>query len=220
MDEKNNISTKVADIAISATSALVGFTIGGPIGATIGGAITPTTKLVYQLVHSWDERRKTRIIKVVEDAFVKSGKSDENILCELLDNSEWADSIISMIQQLVSTDPELDVLFTDIMASAIKTNDENERNRLLVLNSSIKGLNKIQLQIIRSIYIYIYIEGGKLSATDISKMVSVPEMELRNAVRDLELRGMIIDNGIEPAVWELRELGLAIARTIDILEVR
>lgn len=216
MDEKNNISTKVADIAISAASALVGFTIGGPIGATIGGAITPTTKLVYQLVHSWDERRKTRIIKVVEDAFVKSGKSDENILCELLDNSEWADSIISMIQQLVSTDPELDVLFTDIMASAIKTNDENERNRLLVLNSSIKGLNKIQLQIIRSIYI----EGGKLSATDISKMVSVPEMELRNAVRDLELRGMIIDDGIEPTVWELRELGLAIARTIDILEVR
>lgn len=211
MDEKSNIPTKVADIAISAASALVGFTIGGPIGATIGGAITPTTKLAYQLVNSWNERRKTRIIKVVENAFAKSGKSDENILCELIGNSEWADSIILMIQQLMSTDPELDWLFTDIMASAIKTDDENERNRLLVLNSSIKGLNKIQLQIIRSICA----EGGKLSATDISKTVSVPEIELRNAVRDLELRGMIIDEGFEPTVWVLRELGLAIAKTID-----
>lgn len=41
-------------------------------------------------------------------------------------------------------------------------------------------------------------------------MVSVPEMELRNAVRDLELRGMIIDDGTEPTIWELRELGLAV----------
>lgn len=216
MDEKSKMSIQVADIAISAASALVGFTIGGPIGVTIGGAITPTTKLTYQLVQSWNERRNARIIKVVEDAFTKSGKSDEKILHELLDNPEWADSIISMIQQLVFTDPELDALFMNIMSSVIKTDNENERDRLLVLNSSIKGLNKVQLQIIR----IVYFEGGKLSATDISKMVSVPEMELRNAVRDLELRGMIIDNGIEPTVWELRELGFAIAKTIETLEVR
>lgn len=215
MDEKNKISTQIADIAISAASALVGFTIGDPIGATIGGAIAPTTKLTYQLVHSWNERRNARIIKVVEGAFAESGKSDENILHELLDNPEWADSIISMIQQLVFTDPELDSFFMNIMSSVIKNDDENERNRLMVLNSSIKGLNKVQLQIIR----IVYFEGGKLSAKDISKKVSVPEMELRNAVRDLELRGMIIDNGIEPTVWELRELGFAIAKTIETLEV-
>lgn len=216
MGEKNKMSTQVADIVISAASALVGFTVGGPIGATIGGAITPTTKLAFQLVHSWNERRNARIIKVVEDAFAESGKSDEKILHELLDTPEWADSIISMIQQLVFTDPELDTLFMNIMSSVIKTDNENERNRLLVLNSSIKGLNKVQLEIIRSVYF----DGGKLSATDISKMVNVPEMELRNAVRDLELRGMIIDNGIEPTVWELRELGFAIAKTIETLEVR
>lgn len=177
--------------------------------------MTPTAKLAYQLVCSWNERRRTRIIKVVEDAFIESGRCDEDILHELLDNPEWADSIISMIQQLVSTDPELDKLFTEIMASAIKTNDENERNRLIVLNSSIKGLNKVQIQIIRCIYN----EGGELSVADISKMVSVPEMELRNAVRDLELRGMIIDDGTEPTIWELRELGLAVAKAIDVLEV-
>ena len=215
MDDRSKIPAHATDIALSAASSLVGFAIGGPIGAAVGGAMIPTAKLAYQLVCSWNERRRTRIIKVVEDAFIESGRCDEDILHELLDNPEWADSIISMIQQLVSTDPELDKLFTEIMASAIKTNDENERNRLIVLNSSIKGLNKVQIQIIRCIYN----EGGELSAADISKMVSVPEMELRNAVRDLELRGMIIDDGTEPTIWELRELGLAVAKAIDVLEV-
>ena len=58
-----------------------------------------------------------------------------------------------------------------------------------------------------------------MSAHEISKAVNVPEIELRNAVRDLELRGMIIDNETEPTVWKLRELGVAIAKTIDVLEV-
>lgn len=157
MDDRSKIPAHATDIALSAASSLVGFAIGGPIGAAVGGAMTPTAKLAYQLVCSWNERRRMRIIKVVEDAFIESGRCDEDILHELLDNPEWADSIISMIQQLVSTDPELDKLFTEIMASAIKTNDENERNRLIVLNSSIKGLNKVQIQIIRCIYN----EGGK-----------------------------------------------------------
>ncbi|MBB5266372.1 hypothetical protein HNP82_003529 [Catenibacillus scindens] len=215
MDDKSKIPEHATDIALSAASSLVGFAIGGPIGAAVGGAMTPTGKLAYQLVCSWNERRRTRITKVVEDAFIESGRSDGDIFHELLDNPEWADSMISMIQQLVSTDPELDKLFTEIMASAIKTNDENERNRLIVLNSSIKGLNKVQVQILRCIYN----QEGKLSAADISMMVNVPEMELRNAVRDLELRGMIIDDGTEPTIWELRELGLAVAKAIDVLEV-
>lgn len=215
MNDKSKVPTNATDIALSAASSLVGFTIGGPIGATIGGAITPTAKLAYQLICSYNDRRKTRIAKVVEDAFIESKMGDEDIFRKLLDNPEWADSIISMIQQLVFTDPELDKLFAEIMTSVLRTNDENERNRLMVLNSSIKGLNKVQIQIIR----YIYIERGKLSAVDISKMVNVPELELRNAVRDLELRGMIIDNGKEPTIWELRELGLAVAKAVDVLEV-
>lgn len=215
MNDKSKIPEHATDIALSAVSSLVGFAIGGPIGAAVGGVMKPTAKLAYQLVCSWNERRRTRIIKVVEDAFIESGRSDEDIFHELLDNPEWADSIISMIQQLVYTDPELDKLFTEIMKSAIKTNDEHERSRLMVLNGSIKGLNKVQVLILRCIYN----QEGKLSATDISTMVNVPEKELRNAVRDLELRGMIIDNGIEPTVWELRELGLAVAKAVDVLEV-
>lgn len=215
MEDKTKVSVHATNIALSAASSLVGFAIGGPIGAAVGGTMTPTVKLAYELVCSWSERRRRRIVNIVETAFASSGKNDEEILRELQSDPDWTDSIIGMIQQLIATDPELDKLFAELMASAIKTSDENERKRLLVLNSSIKGLNKVQVQIIRCMYNRNY----KLSATDIAKMVNVPEMELRNAVRDLELRGMIIDNGKEPTVWKLRELGLTIAKTIDVLEV-
>ena len=215
MKDKNIISTQTSNIALSAASSLVGFAIGGPVGAVVGGTMSPTVKLAYQLVCSWNERRKIRITNVVEEAFVKSDKNEETILNELFSNQEWSDAFIAIIQQLAHTDPELDRVFPEIMALAIKANDSNERKRLLVLNNSIKGLNKIQIQIIR----YIYRKGGKMSAHEISKAVNVPEIELRNAVRDLELRGMIIDNETEPTVWKLRELGVAIAKTIDVLEV-
>lgn len=42
----------------------------------------------------------------------------------------------------------------------------------------------------------------------------MPEIELRNTVRDLELRGMITDNDSNPTVWNLRELGVAIAKFV------
>ena len=213
--EKNELYTQSTEIALSGVSSLVGFAIGGPTGAVVGGVMTPTAKLAYQLVKSCSDRRKKRVVNVVEQAFIGSGKKEEDILQELLDNPEWADSIITMIQQLLYTDPELDELFSEIMSLVIKTDNDKERNRLIVFNSSIKGLNKVQVQIIRCIYN----KGGSLSASDISKIVDVPELELRNAVRDLELRGMIIDDGTEPTVWVLRELGLAIAKAIDVLEV-
>lgn len=215
MADKGEIRSQTTDIALSTASSLAGFAIGGPAGAVVGGIMAPTVKLTYQLINSWYERRKARITNVVEGAFENSGRDEEDILHELLEDSEWADAIISMIQQLVYSDPELDNLFTQIMAATIKTGDKNERNRLIVLNNSIKGLNRVQVQIIRCLYG----ENCVLSAVDISKMVNVPEIELRNAVRDLELRGMIIDNGVEPIVWKLRELGLAIAKSIDGWEV-
>lgn len=138
----------------------------------------------------------------------------DQILNELMVDTEWSDVMLSMIRQLIDTDPELDEVFSTLMASAIRTDDSHERKRLIVLNTSIKGLNRVQLQIIRGIYN----SGGKLSASSISKYVDLPELELRNAVRDLELRGIIIDDGTEPTVWNLRELGLAIVKAINDLE--
>ena len=136
----------------------------------------------------------------------------------MIESLDWCDCMMSMIQQLVDSDPELDMLFSEIMASAIGANNDSERNRLIVLNNSIKGMNKVQVLILKDMYL----AGGILSARDMSEQVKVPELELRNAVRDLELRGMIVDNGKEPIVWNLRELGIAVAKTvkaIDIMEV-
>lgn len=215
MDLEESLMVQSTEIAVSTVSSLVGFAIGGPIGTVVGGAMPSTAKLAYRVIKSWSDRRNIRIISIVEKAFDKSGKSDNDILEELLSNPEWSDMMIKMIQQLVFTDPELDNLFTEIISTAIKTTDRKEKNRLIVLYDSIKGLNKVQVQIVK----YIRESGGELSASDISENVEVPEMELRNAVRDLELRGMIIDNGTEPTIWSLRELGLAIAKMIEELEV-
>lgn len=215
LKKEEGLVVQSTEIAVSAVGSLVGFAIGGPVGAVVGGTTPPTVKLAYKVIKSWSDRRNFRIISIVEKAFRKSERSDDDILEDLLLDPEWSDMMIKMIQQLVFTDPELDNLFSEIMASAIKTNDHKEKNRLIVLYDSIKGLNKVQIQIVK----YIQKSGGKLSASNISDNVEVPEMELRNAVRDLELRGMIIDDGTEPTVWSLRELGLGIAKMLDDMEV-
>lgn len=209
-NERKELFAQSTDIALSAAGSLVGFAIGGPVGAVAGGVLSPTTKLAVKAGRLWMQRRKERLTNIVERAFHRSGKSEEVILQEIIDSSDWSDSIMSMILQLVDSDPELDLLFSEIMASAISASDDSERNRLMVLNNSIKGINKVQVFILKNIYL----ASGVLSANDISEQVKVPELELRNAVRDLELRGMIVDNGKEPTVWHLRELGLAVAKTI------
>lgn len=220
MDEKDKkeLAAQSTDIVLSAAGSLVGFAIGGPIGAVAGGVISPTTKLAVKAGQLWVQKRKERLTNIVERAFGWSGKSEEAILQEMIESPDWCDSMMSMIQQLVDSDPELDVLFSEIIASAISASDDSERNRLIVLNNSIKGMNKVQVLILKDMYL----AGGILSAHDMSEQVKVPELELRNAVRDLELRGMIVDNGKEPTVWNLRELGTAVAKiikAIDIMEV-
>lgn len=216
--DKKELVLQSTDIALSAAGALVGFAIGGPVGTIVGGVFPPTTKLAVKAGQLWIQRRQVRLTNIVERAFRRSGKSEEIILQELIDSPDWCDNMVSMIQQLANSDPELDMLFSEIMASAISSNNESERNRLVVLNNSIKGMNKVQVLILKDMYL----AGGTLSAHTMAEQVKVPELELRNAVRDLELRGMIVDNDKEPTVWKLRELGIAVAKTIkdvDVMEV-
>ena len=213
--DKKELTAQSADIVFSAAGSLVGFVIGGPIGAVAGGVISPTTKLAVKVGQLWMQKRKERLTNIVERAFYWSGKSEEAILQEMIESPDWCDSMMSMIQQLLDSDPELDVLFSEIIASAISASNDSERNRLIVLSNSIKGMNKVQLLILK----YMYLAGGTLSAHDMAEQVKVPELELRNAVRDLELRGMIVDNGKEPTVWNLRELGTVLAKTIKAIDV-
>lgn len=213
--ETNEIVSQSTDIALSAAGSLVGFAMGGPVGAVVGSVLSPTTKLAVKAGQLWLHRRQMRLTSIVEHAFYRSGRNEDEILQEMIDSPDWCDTIIFMIQQLVNSDPELDLLFSEIMAHTINAKEESERNRLIVLNNAIKGLNKVQALILK----HMYHEGGVMSAQEMSEQVRVPELELRNAVRDLELRGMIADNGKEPTIWNLRELGFAVAKTINTIEI-
>lgn len=203
----NEIKSQSVEMTISAASSLVGFAIGGPIGAIIGGATTPAVKLSYQIVQQWIERRKHRISTALDKAFSQTKISDEDVLLSLSNDSALADDIMRLLRQLVDTDPELDSLFARIIASMIIQPDIEERKRLSLLGSAIKGINSVQMHIIKAVAT----NDNVLSAKELSIAVGIPEIELRNSVRDLELRGIITDNNSEPTVWELRELGKAIA---------
>lgn len=205
--DKHKVQNRIADVGISAGSALVGFAIGGPLGAAIGGALPPAIQVVNSLWEEYKTRQRERITNVVETAFSDSGLTDEQIFEKLHLNPQLTDDVIRMIRQMEGTDSELDILFSAIISKVI-SEDENNRRRWVVLYDSIKGMNKIQVELL----FLTYKAGGTLSAEDMAKRTGIPEVELRNAVRDLELRGMIIDNGTEPTVWQLRELGLSIAK--------
>ncbi len=211
----DEIISKSEETALSIASALVGYAIGGPFGAVVAGSCSSGVQLVQEIAKSWNERRQRRISKIIENAILESGRSIDEITGILLYNTDCTDSLMLMIQQLLYTDPELDELFSHLVAEILKSEEEGKQRRLIVLSDSLKGINKVQLMILMAIYK----AGGRLASNDIANTIEVPEMELRNCVRDLELRGMIIDNGAEPPVWEIRELGIAIVRFVKTLEV-
>lgn len=206
MDD-DKIKNKLTEIGFSAGGALVGYAIGGPVGATVGGILPPALQMINTLWEDYKARQRERLTSIVENAFANTGLSDEQIFEKLHLNPQLTDDVIRMIRQMEGTDSELDSLFSAIISNVI-TEDEKERRRLVVLYDSIKGMNKVQVELLNKTYE----AGGTLSAENMAKETGVPEVELRNAVRDLELRGMIIDNGKEPTIWQLRELGVSIAK--------
>lgn len=214
-EERSELIAQSTDIALSAVGSLVGMVIGGPVGAVAGGVLSPTAKLAFTAGQLWFSRRKERLTKIVGRAFCRSGVSEDAIFQEMIDSPEWCETLISMIRHLSEIEPELDLLFSEIMACTIRSEDDVDRNRYIVLFDSIKGMNRVQLYILKSMHV----AGGMLAAKSIAEQVNVPELELRNAVRDLELRGMIADNGSEPTIWTLRELGIAVANTISSVEM-
>ena len=196
------------------TTSLVSFALGVPIGVSTGDGSGPTVKLAQQLVEHWVDRRKQRITDALKKAFSQANMSDDAILIKLSNDEGLADDIILLIRKLIDTDPQMDYLFASIISSMISEPNGQERKRLLVLSEAIKGINYIQMQIIKLIADY----EGTLSAKEIAIGIGIPEIELRNSVRDLELRGIITDNNTEPTVWELRELGKALYSILSELE--
>ena len=49
MKVKKDLVCHSTDIALSTAGSLVGFAIGGPVGAVVGGALSPTAKLAVKV---------------------------------------------------------------------------------------------------------------------------------------------------------------------------
>ena len=194
------------DLMISLGSALLGYAVGGPIGAVITNTYLPFIKLTTNLIDGWLERRAKRMCSIVNDAVSLSGIGEDDILQHMQDNPKWGDDVIKLLQYMFDTDAELDSLYTILLSKLFQEDENDDEKRIILLGSSIRGLNKVQL----SIMVEIGRCGGQMSADEISSFLSIPEWELRNAVRDLELRGIITDNNTNPTIWYLRELGEAL----------
>lgn len=209
----NNNMKQSNELMISFGSALLGYTLGGPIGAVVTNTSLPFIKLTTNLIEGWLERRAKRMCSIVNNAVSLSGMGEGDILQHIQDNPEWGDDVIKLLQYMFDTDAEFDSLYTILLSKLFKEEEDDEEKRIILLGSSIRGLNKVQL----SIMIEIGRCGGQMSANEISSFLSIPEWELRNAVRDLELRGIITDNDTNPTIWYLRELGEALLkiRTIN-----
>ncbi len=198
-------------MAASLGSALIGYALGGPLGAVVANTTLPLLKLTAGMFGGWLDRRARRMNSVIERAISQSKTKEKDILLRIEQDPEWGDHVVTLLQGLFETDPELDSLYAILLSKLFQETKNDEEQRLIVLGASIKGLNRVQL----SIMIEMGNRGGKMSADDIAEFLSIPEWELRNAVRDLELRGIITDNDTYPTIWFLRELGQVLLQIRD-----
>lgn len=184
--------------------ALVGFAIGGPVGAVVGAAIPPVGARASRVAARAHARRRQRAESVVEQSFQQAGVSPTDALNNLEADDTRADHFFTMLKTIMDTDPIMDNAMALILGESLLAEGDLERERLSILADSIRGLRPVHMRILRAL------SPGSLPATELARVVAVPEVELRATVRDLESRGMIKDTGARPVVWEIRELGQGI----------
>lgn len=199
------------ELAIDTTSsivgALVGFAIGGPAGAVLGGAAPPVMARVGRVAAGALARRSARLERVATVALSSIDGEVESGLRRLEDAPDVADTFLQLLSQVVDSDEALDAAFSALLGEIIR-GDRVEAERAVMVADSLRGLRATQMRVLQAISA----NGGELSASDIASAVEIPEVELRGAVRSLEARGMIKDLGVHPVQWRIRELGEGIVR--------
>ena len=209
--EKNAIIVKGSiSVGSSLAGALVGIAIGGPVGSIVGAVTGSSVAIIGDLLQKYQEKRRERALNAVQEAFLMTGLSENQIAHKLSEDTRSIDEFSELVRALLESDEALDSFFTNIMSQLIMQTDDIRHERLMILAAEVKGLRRTQLHIL----IEIYNNDRMMSASMISEKLGVPEIELRYMVRDLELRGMIEDRNSEPTVWYLRELGIAIAKAM------
>lgn len=207
-DTRESLIDGGVGIGASVLGTLVGLVVGGPVGAVVGAAVSPVISTGARIAKNYWERRKDRATKIITNAFDGAGL-DETKFDSLADNPELIDDFIKLVQTALDNDKSLDKIFTALVRELVSQNSPN-RDRIIIFEDALNGLQGIHLKILK----VMYAAGGQMSAANISYHVKISEIELRGIVRTLELKGMIRDLERIPIVWELREMGRAVAEFI------
>jgi len=197
----------VIDTTSSVVGALVGFAIGGPVGAVLGGAASPVMARVGRIATGALARRNARLERVATAALASIDGEVDSGLRRLEAAPESADTFFQLLNQVVDSDEALDAAFAALLGEVVR-GDRIEIERAVMIADSLRGLRTTQMRVLQAIAS----NGGELSASDIASAVGIPEVELRGAVRSLEARGMIKDLEVHPVRWRIRELGKGIVR--------
>lgn len=211
MDKDKKIKNDVLELGSTVAGALAGFVIGGPVGAVIGATTTPGLSLANKILLNRNERIYLKINNLIKDAFSITKLSDEKLLEELDSNTIKVDHMFDLLQNSIIQDPEMDIIFSNIIAQIIVSENEKELDRVIIIKDAIKNIRHIHIKILE----ILFNKTNGLEANEISQKLGISEIELRSVVRDLELRGMIKDLGDSPIRWEIRELGTNLIKVIN-----
>ena len=207
---KKEIEKDMVNISSSVTGALVGLAVGGPPGALIGATVSPLITMTHGVISRAINRKRERAKKILNQAFSISRLSPEDAINLLNIDDNKTDDFLRLLKVVSESDEHLDDILANLLSQTLKSKTDTDRERLLILGDALKNMRSTHIKIITALKD----NEGVLPSKKIAQIINIPEIELRNTVRDLELRGIIEDNGKEPTIWNLRELGVAISEFI------
>lgn len=192
------------------TGALVGLVVGGPPGALAGAAVGSLTSRAAQAIEQAAKRRQARTAQALMSAMMATHHTDEDLIEILEAADETADMLIGLIHSAMLADETLAETYGELMKGLLSSESSIDRERIMILTDSLRGLRTTHVRILK----HLQSQDGASSAGELAAALGIPEVELRGVVRSLEARGMIKDTKVRPVVWELRELGKAVAQHV------
>jgi len=194
--------------------SIIGISLGGPIGGIIGAASTPLITTTYDIIERSIKRKEERTQKVIKSAFDKKDITAEEMVSILNKDDKKTDEFLKLLKIISESDFGIDEVLSLLSVEFLLSNSNSEQERLIILIESIRSMTSVHFKILK----VIFDNNGIAEASKIALAIQIPEIELRNVVRDLELRGMIKDTQAYPIKWELRELGSSIINFTKIKE--
>lgn len=207
LSDSDLVTNATIDSGSAVVGALVGLSVGGPAGAVLGAVASPLASAATRFAVRSYNRRVKRVETVLKNAIDSSEISRVDIEEKLNRDEQLVDDIVLILTQIHTFDLGFDEIIQSILSEIIVSESEQNRDRMLILADTIRGLRRAHVQIIKGMAQ----NNNVMNADEMSDLVGLSVVELRSVVRGLELRGILKDLGGEPVAWELRELGQAIA---------